>query len=187
MAALLWFVGLLWFVEQIPRSLGHSRYSDADAIVVLTGGGGRLESGIFLLANGIAGKLFVSGVSKGTSLKTLLSGSGIPKEMKEKALARQNDIVLGFMAFSTWSNAWEVARWAEESRYKKLYLVTANYHMPRALLEFQLTMPGAAFYPYPVFPQDFKPEQWWRHYPSLRLVISEYDKYLWARAQIYFE
>ena len=57
---LLWFAGLLWIAT--PPA-GDARAARTDAIVVLTGGSLRLQSGIDLLREGKGGKLFVSGVN----------------------------------------------------------------------------------------------------------------------------
>lgn len=183
---MIWCVGLLYFVNEIPSRINYERYDDADAIVVLTGGGGRLESGFFLLREGYAGKLFISGVRKGVTLKSLVSTSAISPEEAARILARRDDVILGFAAFSTKTNAEEVSNWLSSNHYNRIYLVTASYHMPRALLEFHAAMPSIIFYSYPVFPEDFKPHQWWKHAVSLRLILTEYNKYLLAGFRILF-
>ena len=69
----LWLAGLLWFAT--PPA-GESRVSPTDAIVVLTGGSQRVQSGIELLREGKGRKLFVSGVNQQVDLEDLLRISG---------------------------------------------------------------------------------------------------------------
>ena len=58
----LWLGGFAWFLGS-SLWVSIDRASPTDAIVVLTGGKSRLETGLELLAAGKAGKLFVSGVN----------------------------------------------------------------------------------------------------------------------------
>ncbi len=67
----LWLTGLAWFVWQIPAHIIDDN-RETDAIVVLTGGSGRLEYGLELLAEGKGKKLFISGVSEGITTEQLL-------------------------------------------------------------------------------------------------------------------
>ncbi|MEE2980724.1 MAG: YdcF family protein, partial [Pseudomonadota bacterium] len=55
-AALAWGAGFVWFTESIPRAV-KKPHEVTDAIVVLTGGAGRLIAGLELLAEGRAAKL----------------------------------------------------------------------------------------------------------------------------------
>src|SRR5260370_12195306 len=59
----LWFGGLAYFVAS-SLSIRGDPSTPTDAIVVLTGGRLRLETGLPLLAAGRAKKLFVSGVNQ---------------------------------------------------------------------------------------------------------------------------
>ncbi len=67
----LWTAGLVRFAGQIPSGVDDP-ISRTDAIVVLTGGSERLATGLQLLAEGRAGKLFVSGVHRGVDVSQLL-------------------------------------------------------------------------------------------------------------------
>ena len=68
----LWFYGFVRFIEMIPRHApGEDVY--AEAIVVLTGGNGRLQAGFDLLARNGADALLISGVGPGVDLESLLS------------------------------------------------------------------------------------------------------------------
>lgn len=168
-----WVAGLFWFAGQLPDR-GPAPAGDSDAIVVLTGGSGRLDEGLRLLAAGRAKKLFVSGVYRGVDVAALLR------------LARQAPgnleccIAIGYAADNTAGNALETAVWMDAQAYRSLRLVTASYHMPRSLLEFGRAMPGREILAHPVFPHRFKQSQWWRWPGTAALIVSEYNKYLMA-------
>ena len=65
-----------------------------------------------------------------------------------------------------------------------LRLVTADYHMPRSLLEFRSAMPKIEIIANPVFPDRVRRESWWRSPGTASLLINEYDKYLVALLRI---
>ena len=173
-AALIWGMGLRAFAETIPVDLedngGHT-----DAVVVLTGGSGRLDEALGLLENGRADMLFVSGVYEGIDvrylLQTVLSGDpGI-----------EDRVEIG-NATNTIGNAEETAAWIRDKGYSSIRLVTAAYHMPRSMLEFGFVLDGVAIMPHPVFPEHVKAD-WWQWPGSAFLVIKEYNKFLlaWVR------
>jgi uncharacterized SAM-binding protein YcdF (DUF218 family) len=175
---LLWLVGLAFFVREVPTAPGDGD-SATDAIVVLTGGSLRVESGLQLLAAGKAKKLFVSGVYRSVDVGDLLRQS---RQAPERV---QCCVVLGHEAETTHGNALETASFMHEQDYHSLRLVTASYHMPRSLLEFQAAMPGVAILPYPVFPELVRDGRWWARPASLGLMLGEYTKYLVARARLW--
>lgn len=176
---LLWLGGLGWF---FLSSLGmHADSSaDTDAIVVLTGGKLRLETGIELLAAGKAHKLFVSGVNQQVDREELLRGFG-PLSPQVTCC-----IVLGHEADNTLGNARETAGWMHQEGYRSLRLVTSWYHMRRSLLEFGRAMPGITIIAHPVFAQHLDPEQWRGWHGAIMLIVEEYGKFLatWLRPLI---
>lgn len=170
--AISWLAGLIWFAEIVTRL--EPQPGNTDAIVVLTGGSERVAEGIALLAAGSARLLFVTGVPDGVTGETLLSSVGTAQR---ELLPR---IVLGHTAQDTAGNAAETAGWVEREGVTSVRLVTANYHMPRSLLEFRRAMPNISILPNPVFPDSFKDREWWRWPGTLGLMVREYDKYLMA-------
>lgn len=182
LAALALFVayagGLVWFAESIVEGVGDAD-ATTDAIVVLTGGSQRVQTGLQLLTAGKAKKLFVSGVYHGTDVAALLH------VQRQSPDAVQCCIVLGHTADNTYGNALETAAWMRQEGYRSMRLVTANYHMRRALLEFARAMPEARIIPHPVFPETVR-ERWWAWPGTLDLIIGEYDKYLWALIRPWF-
>lgn len=172
--AILWSGGLLWFTTLIPN-MPSSDDEKTDAIVVLTGGGLRLEHGFELLVEGRAPKLFISGVEDGLTVDKLLE----EKEYHEYATAvPQGSVILGYKARSTIGNAHEVAEWVEQANIKSIRLVTGNYHMPRSLKEIREACPNLTIIPDPVFTKYFEDNEWWKSTQGIRLVISEYHKYM---------
>ncbi len=172
----IWLVGLLWFAKTLPVSVATPARA-TDAIVVLTGGSGRVHQGLELLAQRRAKKLFISGVYRGVEVQELLGVS------QQSPADLDCCIALGYEADSTRGNARETADWIREQGLSSLRLVTAAYHMPRSLLEFRRAMPGIEIVPHPVFPEHVKQRDWWRWPGSASLIISEYNKYLVALAR----
>ena len=170
---LIWAAGFIWYVNYIPKTVVNPTQK-TDAIVVLTGGSERLSEGRRLLLNGLADKLFISGVYRGVEVDELLSvGKSDPRLIS-------CCVVLGHVAENTRGNAIETAVWMYEEGYQSLRIVTANYHMPRSLLEFKSLMPDVEIIAHPVFPENVKIDNWWRFPGSAALIASEYNKYVFA-------
>jgi uncharacterized SAM-binding protein YcdF (DUF218 family) len=169
----LWCAGLFYFASLMPESVDEPR-ARTDAIVVLTGGSGRLRQGLQLLADKRARKLFVSGVYHGVDVAELLQVSQHSPEELECC------VFIGYEADNTRGNAAETAAWIRDQKFLSLRLVTATYHMPRSLLEFRRAMPTVEIIAHPVFPETFKRADWWFWPGSASLVISEYVKYMIA-------
>ncbi|MFQ5775674.1 MAG: YdcF family protein [Kiloniellaceae bacterium] len=168
-----WLLGLAWFAATLPAAVGDTART-TDAIVVLTGGSGRVHRGLELLADKRARKLFVSGVYRGVDVRELLRVSRQSPEDLACCIA------LGYEADNTRGNAVETAAWMRAQGLRSLRLVTAAYHMPRSLLEFRRAMPDIEIVPHPVFPEHVRQRDWWRWPGSASLIVSEYAKYLVA-------
>jgi uncharacterized SAM-binding protein YcdF (DUF218 family) len=171
-----WLGGLFWFAAKVPHS-NPSGPKRTEAIVVLTGGSGRLAAGLRLLSDGYGAKLFVSGVARGVDVAALL------RVAKRQPRELSCCIDVGYAADNTAGNAGETAVWMRAQGYRSITLVTANYHMPRSLLEFHRVMPGIDIVPHPVFPRGFKLARWWQWPGTATLLTSEYTKFLLALMQ----
>ena len=173
---MLWLGGLGWFVAGSLLLRGDPS-APTDAIVVLTGGRLRLETGIVLLAAGGAKKLFISGVNQRVDRDELLRPFGLATERAACC------IVLGHAADNTFGNAHETASWMRDEHYRSLRLVTSWYHMRRSLLEFDRAMPEITIVAQPVFAHYPEPESWWSWHGAVVLILGEYHKYLaaWLR------
>ncbi len=140
----------------------------ADGIVALTGGAERVETALRLLAAGHAPLLLVSGVAHGPTLAELARlGEVDPAPLHGR-------VTLGRAATTTAGNAAETAAWAQANDIHTLIVVTAGYHMPRALLELQRAMPDTHLIPFPVRPTGRQAKA------RLRLLAVEYAKLIGA-------
>jgi uncharacterized SAM-binding protein YcdF (DUF218 family) len=166
-----WGIGFLHFVSEIPKEMQDDIYL-VDAVVVLTGGSKRLETGFELLARGRASIMFISGVNKEVELRDLFA---MEAGYDESLLDR---VETGHGAKNTAENAREVSDWMSKRGFKSLYLVTATYHMPRSLDEFNYSMNGVEIIPYPVFPKSVRISDWWQWPGTTALLIGEYVKVL---------
>lgn len=174
----LWLLGLWRFAAAIPTEVQDST-RETDAIVVLTGGSLRVESGLALLAAGKARKLFVSGVYRGVDVAELLR---VSRQSPDSVACC---VMLGHAADNTFGNARETADWMSAEGFHSLRLVTAGYHMPRSVLEFTRAMPGVEIIPNPVFPEFLRGHPWWSARGTATLIVTEYDKYLFALIRPY--
>lgn len=174
-----WAWGLAWFAGEMPTA-PTDEIPAADAVVVLTGGSRRLAAGLEILARGEAKKLLVSGVHPDV-VKAEIAGA----DNRLQALA-ECCLELGYEATDTVGNAVEAARWMRREKFGSLVLVTATFHMPRSLAEFNRAMPEVRIFAHPVFPENFKRDEWWRWPGSAALVVIEYHKYMLARLRFGF-
>jgi uncharacterized SAM-binding protein YcdF (DUF218 family) len=169
-------VGFSLFVLNLPRP-AEDPGSNADAIVALTGEGGRLAPAVLLLEHGGGKRLLITGVNKSTTkrnLKSLLQDAGTAFDCCAD---------LGFAAADTRGNAEEAAKWAREHNYRSLIVVTTSYHMPRSLAEFGAQMPEVKLVPFPVPAEGRDPAAW----QTFRRLHYEYVKFLASVARIGFQ
>ncbi len=142
----------------------------ADGIIVLTGGKARLEAGLHLLKNNQARRLLISGVNPETSNNALAH-----RFIQHKNLFTCC-IDFDRRAQNTSQNAREAAIWAKQQNFNSLIVVTSDYHMPRAILEFTRTMPHLDLKPYAVanIPQLYNAKL--VNTEHLKILITEYAK-----------
>jgi uncharacterized SAM-binding protein YcdF (DUF218 family) len=171
-----WSAGLVRFAGAIPAEV-TDRVSHTDAIVVLTGGSERLATGLQLLAENKADRVFISGVHPTVDVVRLVKLAGRPDS------DLQSRVEAGHGALDTEGNAAETAAWMRGHGYRSLRLVTGSYHMPRSLLEFRTALPEAEIVPHPVFPPRVKQTTWWLQPGTAALIIGEYNKYLLASVE----
>lgn len=175
LAAWLYAVGFAVFVWSITTATPYT--GRAEAIVVLTGGEGRVETGLELLAEGKAEHLLISGAHKDVSADALLRMKGYHKNLHAR-------IDLGKTAQDTLGNADETKSWVEQHNIQSLIVVTAHYHMPRTLLHLGAQLPEVALYPYPVRSVLFQKPEWYKEGLAWRLLLSDYTKLLFTYPQI---
>jgi uncharacterized SAM-binding protein YcdF (DUF218 family) len=171
-------IGFVRFVQNLPAPTADQ--SRTDAIVVLTGGGERISNALSLLEAGKADRLFVSGVHPGVGVADLLKIDRILPNSAQPASALAMRIDLGDTAGDTFGNSVESVAWMRANKFKSMRLVTADYHMPRALIEFKMEAPDLTIVPNPIRPSRAQNAPWWRG-PMFGLLLGEYGKYLIAK------
>ena len=171
----IWFIGLFVFVHSIPEKPIETN-ATADAAIVLTGGDKRIAEGVKLLKQKKVKKLFITGVNERVKHKKEIPFLG--------SLNKVDSIEIGQEATTTNSNALEAKDWIEKNNIKSIKIVTANYHMPRSILEFKRYIPEVKIEPYPVFPEGFNIKKWWYDTNTIVLVLKEYTKYIYILCYI---
>ncbi|MEY4238386.1 MAG: hypothetical protein RL339_987 [Pseudomonadota bacterium] len=156
---LTWSLGFVLFAVTLPQPAGEER---ADAVVVLTGGSGRIERGLEALKRGWSRRLLVSGVDR--SVKPY----EFAVEYRVRPARMACCVTLGYQAIDTQSNALETAEWLRRERVKSVRLVTNDWHMRRARLELDRTAPPGV-----TIIADAVPTR-----PSFSTLLREYNKLL---------
>jgi uncharacterized SAM-binding protein YcdF (DUF218 family) len=171
-----WAVGFLVFLVVIRAASPPDPIPHADGIVALTGGDGRVSAALALLADRAAPALLISGAGRGTYLGDFTADDAAA------ATHYAGAITLGHFALSTRGNAEETASWAKARHMRSLIIVTADYHMPRAILEIRRFLPAMILYQVPVRPPAIS------HLfglSTLRLLAVEYTKFLAVRSGLF--
>jgi uncharacterized SAM-binding protein YcdF (DUF218 family) len=170
---MIWGVGLLAFTSRIEHSTPPREPEAADGIVVLTGASvRRINAATGLLEAEKGQRMLVSGVNRQVT----------PEELRLVSKAAERlfrcCVDMGFQAANTVGNARETAAWAAKHKFDDLIVVTADYHMPRSLLEIRSALPNAKLTPYPVVTDEMDAANWWRTGRRAKRMVLEYCKYL---------
>ncbi len=173
---LFWVLGWIWFAASVVTMEPEMPDQKTDAIIVLTGGQNRIDTGLNLLADKKAKRLFISGVDPRVKAEDLVA---LWKGTDKSVLCC---LTLGYLAANTTANAEESLAWVKDNKIKSIRLVTSNYHMARSSMEFRQAMPDMEILKHPVTPDDFTP--WKREFWPL--TFQEYNKSLltWLRLDI---
>jgi len=156
-------IGYALFAMALPGPAGDER---TDAIVVLTGGTGRLDRGFDLIQRGVSRRMLISGVAPTVRPQELIAAYHVDPRLFQCC------VTLGREAFDTRSNADEVARWLQRWHARTIRLVTNDIHMRRARFEIEKRV-GADV----VIVSDAVPTE-----SDMRQLFIEYNKYLLGRA-----
>ncbi len=160
---LAWAIGFLWFVVALPQP---SEGVTTDAVIVPTGGPGRIARGLAVLDRGLAERMLVSGVDPEVRPQEFAAQFGVsPRTMA-------CCVTLGFSAVDTRTNAAETAKWVAQNEVRSLRLVTTDWHMRRAAGELDRMLPDHV-----TVIRDAVPSQ-----PNLRTLFVEYHKLIASRA-----
>ena len=180
------FIELNNFKKNI-LSLTNYNNIESPNIVILTGGANRIKDGLKIIQD------FKN--SKNINYKILVSGTGMgftKSSLKKKLGPNFNSqliqccIDLDGVSKNTLTNASETFKWTNKNDIKEFILITSNYHMPRAILEFKNIMPNLKIYTYAITPKKHDIENWLSSYQTFSLVFTEYCKYIIAGLRIKF-
>jgi uncharacterized SAM-binding protein YcdF (DUF218 family) len=142
-----------------------------DAIVVITGGKGRIEHAASLLADGQGKRLLIAGADPLVRKVDLVNRLG----GKEKLFDCCVD--LGSESVDTRSNAEEANRWLQRRKYRSIRLVTSDWHMRRARYEFNRRLDPQIR----IVPDAVRTE------PNFMTLFAEYNKYLLRRISAWLD
>ncbi len=166
--ALAWALGFALFMLSLGKPVDAG--AKTDAIVVPTGGPGRIDRGIVLLQAKAAKRMLITGTDPTVRPIELAVQYKTPPRLFRCC------IDLGHEAVDTRSNADETAAWVRERNYKSVRLVTADWHMPRAKLELSNALGGDI----EIIGDGVRTN------PRFTMLLREYHKYLVRRVVLLF-
>lgn len=164
--AVAWCLGFAAFAITLPPPLEDNT---TDAIVVPTGGAGRIGRGLALLQARQAKRMLVTGVGPGVRPADLARATHAPARLFACC------VDLGGDAVDTRSNAEETAQWVRVHRYRSVRLVTSDWHLPRATMELRASLGGGV-----VVLGDGVPGA-----PRLGTLVNEYNKLILRRLALW--
>jgi uncharacterized SAM-binding protein YcdF (DUF218 family) len=142
-----------------------------DAIVVITGGKGRIEHAAGLLAQGKGQRMLIAGADPSVRKADLVRRIGGKQKLLDCC------IDLGSESVDTRSNAEEAKRWIARRRYHSIRLVTSDWHMRRARYEFRRQLGKQVM----IVPDAVRTE------PNFMTLFGEYNKYLLRRISVWLD
>lgn len=148
-----WLWGVLAFAIYVVF-LPQTTQQVTDAVVVLTGRRGRIAEGNAVVQQGLARKLFISGIHQKVR----------PSDLSSAEYATPEG--MGYMARNTAQNADEIATWQTIHGWRSIRLVTDAVHMPRSLWHVRRKCPNLQVLPHAVQPQA-----------GLRSYVREFHKF----------
>ena len=165
------------FLHQMPvTEVAPAR--NAEGIVALTGGPFRINDALDLLAAGHGKRLLISGVNPATRPSEI--SRLVPEHQRWFTCCVDIDY-----STNTIGNAVETRRWVKARGFQSLIVVTANFHIPRAMFELEHELPDVTLVPFGVVSDKVNVEAWWENSDTARLLFLEYLKYTVARLRFW--
>jgi uncharacterized SAM-binding protein YcdF (DUF218 family) len=164
---LLYALGFILFGVTLGRPAKADQKTDAT--IVITGGAGRIEQAIEVLAEGLTKRVFIAGADPLVTKKDLVERLG------GRARLIRCCVDLGSESVDTRSNAEEAQRWLSKHKYKSVRLITSDWHMRRAHYEFERVLDDK----YQLVTDAVTTE------PGFATLFSEYNKYLLRRLAVW--
>jgi uncharacterized SAM-binding protein YcdF (DUF218 family) len=162
------------FIDFTYKTFSYRQNSEkAGAIVVLTGGKGRVEEGLRLFRESRGKFLIFVGVDPSVRKNDLYH----PKPGDPSA----DNVILEKSSRNTLENSIFGRDVIMRSGVHSVLLITSRYHLKRASILFRNTLPkDITIIPYPVDTVNLK-ESWWSHGGSFQLLFKEFYKYCMLR------
>lgn len=142
-----------------------------DAIVVITGGEGRIEQAMDMLAQRKGKRLLIAGADPSVTKDDLV------RRLQGRRALMKCCVDLGSESVDTRSNAEEARRWLERKRYRSARLITSDWHMRRAAYEFDRQLDGKV-----AITQDAVKSE-----PHFMTLFAEYNKYVLRRLAVWLD
>ncbi|MEO5972772.1 MAG: YdcF family protein [Sphingomicrobium sp.] len=162
-------LGFLLFAVSLGRpAVGAGK---TDAAVVITGGSGRIEHAVDILAERKARRLLVAGADP------LVTKPDLVRRLGGQEILLRCCVDLGSESVDTRSNAEEAERWLAKHNYRSLRLITSDWHMRRARYEFGRVLGGR----YTIVADAVRSE------PRFITLFGEYNKYVLRRVAVLLE
>ena len=174
--------GLISFIILIKSDFNKEKfiYPNTSSIVVATGGSNRILRGVQLIEEDLKRKMLITGVGKGISKIDIASAINANKVQTE---ILECCVDLDLSATNTQGNAYEAGIWLKKNNLTSSFLVTANYHMPRLILEFSRLNPKININIIPVKPDKDPINN--IYLPSNFLLISkEFLKFILTKTKV---
>ena len=163
---MIYALGFVLFAVTLADSAGPRK---TDAIVVLTGGAGRIEHGIAVMKQGDAKRMLVAGADPSVTRTDLI------RRLHGEARLVRCCVDLGSESVDTRSNAEEALRWLDKRDYKSVRLITSDWHMHRAAYEFRHQLGRRVT----IIPDALPTE------PRFMTLFGEYNKYVLRRVSMW--
>jgi uncharacterized SAM-binding protein YcdF (DUF218 family) len=144
---------------------------NTDAIIAITGGEGRIEHAMDVLAQGKGKRLLVAGADPAVTKADLVH------RLHGRRKLVQCCVDLGSESVDTRSNAEEARRWLEKMHYRSARLITSDWHMRRAAYEFRRQLDGRVT----IVPDAVHSE------PNFMTLFAEYNKYILRRLAVWVD
>jgi uncharacterized SAM-binding protein YcdF (DUF218 family) len=161
-------LGFILFAVTLGDPSGPAK---SDAIIVLTGGAGRIERGIAVMKRGDAKRMLVAGADPSVTRTDLI------RRLNGNARLVRCCVDLGSESVDTRSNAEESLRWLKSHDYRSVRLITSDWHMHRAAYEFRKQLG-----PDIILIRDALPTR-----PTFMTLFGEYNKYVLRRISMWLD
>ena len=174
--------GVISFIILVKNDFNKEKfiYQRTSSIVVATGGSNRILRGVQLIEEDSRRKMLITGVGKGIS-KTHIASAINANKLQTEILECCVDLDLS--AKNTQGNAHEAGIWLKKNNSTSSFLVTANYHMPRLILEFSRLNPNINLNIVPVKP-DMDPINNIYLPSNFFLISKEFLKFILSKVKV---